>query len=99
MTEDVRWPKASEGGSVVGKNEIRAYWTQQWSQVDPHVAPLAMTEQDGGRVVVCVHPVVKSLAGEMLSDSEVVHVFTMQDGLVAAMELGGNGDTTAAFRV
>ena len=24
MTEDVRWPKASEGGRVVGKEEIRA---------------------------------------------------------------------------
>ena len=30
MTEDVSWPKASEGGSVVGKEEIRAYWTRQW---------------------------------------------------------------------
>ena len=25
MTEDVSWPKASEGGKVVGKEEIRAY--------------------------------------------------------------------------
>ena len=25
MTEDVNWPKASEGGRVVGKDEIRAY--------------------------------------------------------------------------
>ena len=24
MTEDVSWPKASEGGRVVGKEEIRA---------------------------------------------------------------------------
>jgi ketosteroid isomerase-like protein len=30
MTEDVSWPKASEGGRVVGKEEIRAYWTRQW---------------------------------------------------------------------
>jgi ketosteroid isomerase-like protein len=27
MTQDVSWPKASEGGKVVGKEEIRAYWT------------------------------------------------------------------------
>jgi ketosteroid isomerase-like protein len=25
MTQDVSWPKASEGGNVVGKEEIRAY--------------------------------------------------------------------------
>jgi ketosteroid isomerase-like protein len=30
MTEDVSLPKASEGGRVIGKEEIRAYWTRQW---------------------------------------------------------------------
>ena len=28
MSEDVSWPKASEGGRAVGKEEIRAYWTR-----------------------------------------------------------------------
>ena len=49
MAEDVRWPKASEGGTVVGKEEIRAYWTRQWSEFDPRVDPLAMTEEEGGK--------------------------------------------------
>jgi ketosteroid isomerase-like protein len=26
ITSDVSWPKASEGGRVVGKEEIRTYW-------------------------------------------------------------------------
>src|ERR1700675_2581944 len=30
MTQDVSWPKASEGGKVIGKEEMRAYWTRQW---------------------------------------------------------------------
>ena len=34
MTEDVSWPKASEGGKVVGKEEIRAYWTRQWGEFE-----------------------------------------------------------------
>jgi ketosteroid isomerase-like protein len=42
MTEDVSWPKASEGGRVVGKEEIRAYWTRQWGEFDGHVEPLAI---------------------------------------------------------
>jgi hypothetical protein len=33
MSENVGWPKASEGGRVVGKEEIRAYWTRQWGRV------------------------------------------------------------------
>ena len=48
MTQDVSWPKASEGGKVVGKEEVRAYWTRQWGEFDPHVEPLAITEEDGG---------------------------------------------------
>jgi hypothetical protein len=100
MTEDVSWPKASEGGRVVGKEEIRAYWTRQWSEFDPHVEPLVITEGDGGKVRVKVHQLVKSLQGDVLSDSEVLHVFTMDNGLIAAMDLGDQADKTgptAAF--
>ena len=88
MTPDVSWPKASEGGKVVGKEEIRAYWTRQWSQFDPHVEPLAVREEAGGKARVTVRQIVKSLAGDVLSDSEVIHVFTMKGGLIAAMDLG-----------
>jgi hypothetical protein len=101
MTEDVRWPKASEGGMVVGKKEIRAYWTRQWGEFDPHVEPLAITEEDGGRVRVRVHQLVRNLQGDALSDSEVLHVFTLSGGLIAAMDLGDEADSaggpTAAF--
>src|SRR6201993_4452790 len=86
MTEDVIWPKASEGGKVVGKEQIRAYWTRQWAEFDPHVEPIAITEEDRGKVRVRVHQLVKSLQGELLSDSEVLHVFTMNSGLIAAMD-------------
>jgi hypothetical protein len=52
MTQDVSWPKASEGAKVVGKEEIRAYWTRQWGEFDPYVEPLAMTEEHGGKTRV-----------------------------------------------
>ena len=95
MTEDVSWPKASEGGKVVGKEEIRAYWTRQWGEFDPHVEPLAITEEDGGKTRVRVHQLVRSLEGDVLSDTEVLHVFTVKSGLIAAMDLGDEVDTTA----
>jgi len=94
MTQDVSWPKASEGGKVVGKEEIRRYWTRQWGEFDPHVEPLAMTEEDGGKTRVRVHQLVKSLQGDILSDSEVLHVFTVKSGFIAAMDLGDEADTT-----
>jgi len=95
MTQDVSWPKASEGGKVVGKEEIRAYWTRQWGEFDPYVEPLAMTEEDGGKTRVRVHQLVKSLEGDVLSDSEVLHVFTVNSGLIAAMDLGNEADSIA----
>jgi len=99
MTEDVSWPKASEGGRVVGKEEICAYWTRQWSEFDPRVEPLAITEGDGGKIRVRVHQLVKSLQGDVLSDSEVLHVFTMKTVLIAAMDLGDDADATAVHQI
>jgi hypothetical protein len=100
MTEDVSWPKASEGGRVTGKDEIRAYWTRQWREFDGHVEPVEITEYDPGKVRVKVHQLVKNLRGDVLSDSEVLHIFTVNNGLIAAMCLGDQADTTgptAAF--
>lgn len=94
MTEDVSWPKASEGGTVVGKEQIRAYWTRQWNEFDPHVEPLVITEGDGGKVRVRVHQLVKNLQGDVLWEGEVLHLFTVKTGLIAAMELGDEADRT-----
>ena len=46
MSENVSWPKASEGGRVVGKKEIRAYWTRQWKEFDPHVIPIELIDRE-----------------------------------------------------
>lgn len=95
MTQDVSWPKASEGGRVVGRDEIRAYWTRQWGEFDPHVEPIAMTQEEGGKIRVRVHQVVKTLEGSILSDSEVVHVFTMSGGLISVMNLDDETNPTS----
>src|SRR5258707_14601725 len=67
MSENVSWAKASEGGRVIGKEEIRAYWTRQWTEFDPHVEPVEVINQEGGRTDVRVHQLVKSLGGDVLS--------------------------------
>ncbi len=87
MGENVSWPKASEGGRAMGKEEIRSYWTRQWLEFDPHVEPLEVITREGGTAGVRVHQLVKSLGGEVLSDSEVWHVYTIADGLIDRMDL------------
>lgn len=87
MSEHVSWPKASEGGRVVGKGEIRAYWTRQWQEFDPHVEPIKVIEREAGQTDVKVHQLVKNLGGDVLSDSEVWHVYTIANGLIERMDL------------
>ncbi|HEV3076519.1 MAG TPA: nuclear transport factor 2 family protein [Thermoanaerobaculia bacterium] len=88
MTESVCWPKASEGGRVVGKDEIRAYWSRQWKEFDPYVEPIEVIDRGAGKIEVRVHQLVKSLGGDVLSDSEVWHFYTTADGLIDRMDLG-----------
>jgi len=87
MTPDVAWPMAFKGGSIRGHREVRAYWTEQWSEIDPHVEPVFFHREDMGRILVDVHQVVRDLAGTVLGDEHVGHRFTIEDGLIRAMEV------------
>lgn len=87
MTADVTWPKAFKGGFVQGPEEIRAYWTEQWNEIDPHVEPAAFYPRGASQVVVDVHQVVRDLAGPVLADEHVGHLFTIDNGLIRAMEV------------
>jgi hypothetical protein len=87
MSPSVAWSKAFKGGFVRGHEEIRAYWTEQWSEIDPHVEPTSFHPEDAGRILVDVHQVVRDLVGVVLSDEHVGHRFTIEDGLIQAMEV------------
>lgn len=89
MSESVSWPRASEGGRATGKQEIREYWTRQWREFDPHVDPVEVFDDEAGRTHVRVHQLVRSLGGEVMSDSEVWHVYTLRDGLIERMDIEG----------
>ncbi len=91
MTPDVDWPNGWEGGWVHGQPAVLDYWTRQWQAIDPRVEPVRFTTAPDGRVVVDVHQVVKDLTGKVLSDQVIEHVYTIRDGLVAAMEIREKG--------
>ncbi len=87
MTHDVAWPRAFKGGFVRGHEEVRAYWTEQWREIDPRVEPLTFDSTDAGKFSVSVHQVVRDLAGAILADEQVVHRFTFERGLIELMEV------------
>jgi hypothetical protein len=88
MTPDVAWPRAFKGGFVRGHEEVRAYWREQWSEIDPHVEPMAFHYVGDEHILVDVHQVVRDLAGAVLADEHVGHRFTLAHGLIQAMEVG-----------
>ena len=101
MSENVSWPKASEGGRVVGKQEIRDYWTRQWAEFDPRVDVLEVIDREAGKTDVKVHQLVKNLKGDVLSDTELWHVYAIANGLIERMDLkeaeGNREGPSAAF--
>lgn len=87
MTPDVQWPRAFKGGFVRGPEEVSAYWTEQWSEIDPTVEPISFHSQDDGTILVEVHQLVRDLTGNTLADATVQHRFTIENGLIKAMEV------------
>ena len=87
MHPDVDWPNGMEGGRVYGHQGVRAYWTRQWSMVNPKVYPVHVSEDDLGRVVVDVHQVVRNLEGVIVLDQMVRHAYVVENGLIKSMEI------------
>ena len=87
MKADVLWPNGWEGGFVKGHDEVAAYWTRQWKEIDPQVDPVTVETLEPGKIEVQVHQVVKDFTGKVLFDGMVKHVYTFRDDLIQTMEI------------
>jgi hypothetical protein len=91
MTDDVDWPNGWEGGRVLGREAVRAYWTRQWAAIDPTVEVVGVQERSDGTVAVDVDQLVRDLDGAVIAQGRVVHVYTLRDGLFARMDIEEGG--------
>ena len=87
MHAGVQWPKAFEGGYVSGHNEIKEYWTRQWTEINPNVQPVGFNERENGTLEITVHQLVKNVQGDIIFDGTVKHIYTLQDGLLRRMDI------------
>jgi ketosteroid isomerase-like protein/uncharacterized protein YciI len=87
MHPDVEWANGLEGGIVRGRDAVRDYWARQWRLIDPHVEPRRISADDRGRVVVEAHQVIRDLAGRVVKDQNVVHVYELEGGRIRRMEI------------
>ena len=88
LTVDVVWANGMDGGHVHGHDEVRAYWTRQWSMIDARVDPIDIAIQPTGLIIVHARQVVRDKQGKVLSDETVEHRFTLQGGKVARFDIG-----------
>jgi len=91
LSEQVAWANGMEGGHLLGRTAVRAYWTQQWTAIDPRVSPLRITEREDGSTAVEVHQVVTDLEGKLLLDETVRHVFHIEEGYVTRFDIENAG--------
>ena len=87
MQPDVQWSKAWEGGYISGHDEIKQYWTRQWTEINPKVDPIGFNERENGSLEVKVHQNVKDLQDNLMFDGFVKHIYTFQDGLIKTMDI------------
>jgi len=87
MHPEVKWSKAWEGDYASGHDEVRAYWERQWKELDPKVTPVGFLEKENGTLEVDVYQYVKDLEGNILFDGNVKHVYVINEGLLAQMDI------------
>ena len=87
LADDVAWANGMEGTHVHGPAAVRAYWSHQWSVIDPHVDPVQIHTSADGSTIVEVHQTVRDLAGKLLLDETVGHVFRIEDGRVKSFDI------------
>jgi hypothetical protein len=84
---DVDWANGMDGGRVHGVSNVRDYWTQQFTLIDPRVDPVGFAIDAAGRIVVRVHQMVCTPAGAVISDGMVEHIYVIDDGLITRMDI------------
>jgi nuclear transport factor 2 (NTF2) superfamily protein len=85
MAPDVDWPNGWEGGRLVGRDDVRAYWERQWARVRIMTVVRRVSERADGTVEAKVRLVVRGPDGTVLSRSDAVHLYTFAGDLVQRM--------------
>ena len=87
MTDDVQWANGMNGGYVYGHNNVREYWTRQFTLINSNVTPLEIDEENNVAKIK-VRQVVHDVNGNLLSDDIVYHYFTLKDDKIIKFDIG-----------
>lgn len=88
MHPDVKWANGVEGGFVYGREAVREYWTNQYKVIQVQLETLKFETDENDRNIVTVHQIVRDLQGNLLADTTVEQIFTLENGLIVLYEIG-----------
>ena len=88
MHPDVKWANGVEGGFVYGRDAVREYWTNQYKVIQVQLETLKFETDENNRNVVTVDQIVRDLQGNLLADTTVQQIFTIENGLISIYEIG-----------
>jgi nuclear transport factor 2 (NTF2) superfamily protein len=91
LHEDVLWANGMEGGHLHGREAVRAYWIRQWSMIDPSVEPTCFSTLSDGAIRVDVRQTVRDLAGNLLREGHVCHLFCIEQGKIRRFDILESG--------
>lgn len=87
LTPDVDWPNQLDGGRLIGREAIAAYWAQQDRTLQIDVALIGFSIAPDGRLLVEVNQIVRNASGQVWSDTRLQHSVVLRDGLVARLDV------------
>jgi phage pi2 protein 07 len=88
MHPDVKWANGVEGGFVYGRDAVREYWANQYKVIQVQLETLKFETDENNRNVVTVHQIVRDLQGNLLVDTTVEQIFTIENGSIVLYEIG-----------
>jgi SnoaL-like domain len=83
MHPDVKWANGVEGGFVYGQDAVREYWSNQYKVIQVQLEALKFETDESNRNVVTVHQIVRDLQGNLLVDTTVEQIFTIENDYLA----------------
>jgi hypothetical protein len=81
ISDDVDWPDGA--GRLHGKEQVRAYRTEQRTRPRTHDEPLSFSELDDGRAAVYIRQVVRPLDGSPIPRGHFLHMHRIEGGPIS----------------
>ena len=85
VSDDVDWPNGND--RLHGREELRRYWINQWTETRTHDEPTDVTELPDGRIRVRLDQVVQSLDGIEISRGSFEYFFTLRRDAITRLDI------------